>query len=247
MENKILAKVNDREITEEDLNIFMSQLDPNTRMYFMQNNMKDKVVDELVYQEMLYLEALEKGMDKDEEFVKVVEKTTESLLKTYALGKLLEEVKVTEEDLKKYYDEHKEDFKSKESVEASHILVSDENLAREIKDNLNSGEEFENLAKEFSTCPSKERGGNLGAFTRGQMVKEFEDAAFNMSVGEISDPVKTQFGYHIIKLDGKNEETVRSFEEAKSNIERILRKDKERKLYIDTVERLHKKYNVEKN
>ena len=89
MNKEILAKVNDREITNEDLNIFLSQLDPNTRMYFTQNNMMDQVVDELIYQEMIYMEAIEKGMDKDEDFVKVLEKTKETLLKSYALGKLL--------------------------------------------------------------------------------------------------------------------------------------------------------------
>lgn len=247
MNKEILAKVNDREITNEDLNIFLSQLDPNTRMYFTQNNMMDQVVDELIYQEMIYMEAIEKEMDKDEDFVKVLEKTKETLLKSYALGKLLENVEITDEDLKNYYDNHKDNFKNNASVEASHILVEDESVAKEIKEKLNNGADFKELAKEYSNCPSKENGGNLGVFTKGQMVKEFEDAAFNMGVGEISDPVKTQFGYHIIKVTNKNDESVRTFEEAKPDIERLVRREKEKDLYKHTVERLYKKYNVTKN
>ena len=247
MNKEILAKVNDREITNEDLNIFLSQLDPNTRMYFTQNNMMDQVVDELIYQEMIYMEAIEKGMDKDEDFVKVLEKTKETLLKSYALGKLLETVEITDEDLKNYYDNHKDNFKNNASVEASHILVEDESVANEIKEKLNNGADFKELAKEYSNCPSKENGGNLGVFTKGQMVKEFEDAAFKMGVGEISDPVKTQFGYHIIKVTNKNDESVRTFEEAKPDIERLVRREKEKDLYKHTVERLYKKYNVTKN
>tara|TARA_Y100000310_G_scaffold130047_1_gene129222 strand:- start:5630 stop:5911 length:282 start_codon:yes stop_codon:yes gene_type:complete len=84
---------------------------------------------------------------------------------------------------------------------ASHILVKTHDQALEIKEKLNNGESFEELAKNNSTCPSKKRGGNLGWFSRGQMVKEFEKATFNLKKNQISEPVKTQFGWHIIKLN----------------------------------------------
>ena len=236
MNKEILAKVNDREITNEDLNIFLSQLDPNTRMYFTQNNMMDQVVDELIYQEMIYMEAIEKEMDKDEDFVKVLEKTKETLLKSYALGKLLETVEITDEDLKNYYDNHKDNFKNNASVEASHILVEDESVAKEIKEKLNNGADFKELAKEYSNCPSKENGGNLGVFTKGQMVKEFEDAAFALKEGEISEPIKTQFGYHIIKLN----KVADSIEDNKEAIIKALNDKK----YADYIKELNEKANV---
>lgn len=103
-------------------------------------------------------------------------------------------------ELKAIYEDKKAIF---DAVEASHILVEDEELAKEIKDKLDNGVDFAKLAEEFSTCPSKEKGGDLGYFTKGEMVKEFSDIAFNMEIGQISDPVKTKFGYHIIKLTGK--------------------------------------------
>lgn len=86
------------------------------------------------------------------------------------------------------------------SVKASHILVNSKEEAELIKWKLDQGESFEALAKEYSRCPSAANGGDLGYFERGQMVKPFEDAAFCLPVGKASDPVKTQFGWHIIKV-----------------------------------------------
>ncbi len=88
-------------------------------------------------------------------------------------------------------------------IRASHILVDSEEEALKIKNELENGASFEALAKKYSKCPSKEVGGDLGFFGKGVMVKEFEDAAFSLDVGKISEPVKTQFGYHIIKITDK--------------------------------------------
>jgi peptidyl-prolyl cis-trans isomerase C len=88
-------------------------------------------------------------------------------------------------------------------VRASHILVSTEQEALDILNLLNAGKKFEKLAKKHSQCPSGAKGGDLGYFTRNRMVKEFEDAAFSMNVGQVSAPIKTQFGYHLIKVTDK--------------------------------------------
>lgn len=119
-------------------------------------------------------------------------------------------------DAKSYYEANKASFEVDE-VTASHILVEKEETAKEILAKLESGEKFEDLAKEYGTDGTKDTGGSLGTFGKGQMVKEFEDAVFAMKPGEISDPVKTQFGYHIIKLTDKNQGT-RTYEEAKDSI-----------------------------
>jgi peptidyl-prolyl cis-trans isomerase C len=86
---------------------------------------------------------------------------------------------------------------------ASHILVKDQGLARRIKQDIQKGARFEELARKHSTCPSKSSGGDLGWFGPGKMVKEFENACSKLGVGSVSDPVRTQFGYHIIKVTGK--------------------------------------------
>jgi peptidyl-prolyl cis-trans isomerase C len=85
-------------------------------------------------------------------------------------------------------------------VRACHILVKTEEEARNLLEQIKTGKDFAELARMHSECPSGKRGGDLGFFTRGQMVKEFEDAAFTMERGQVSEPVKTQFGYHIIKV-----------------------------------------------
>jgi len=90
-------------------------------------------------------------------------------------------------------------------VRASHILVSNIEEANHVMNELKKGKDFGELAKKFSNCPSREDGGDLGFFGKGQMVPEFEKAAFSMNPGEVKGPVKTQFGYHIIKLTGKKD------------------------------------------
>lgn len=89
------------------------------------------------------------------------------------------------------------------SVKASHILVDTRAEANLIKSKIDNGESFEALAKKYSKCPSGQEGGNLGYFERGQMVPEFEDAAFDLPVGKVSEPVHTQFGWHLIKVYDK--------------------------------------------
>jgi len=131
----------------------------------------------------------------------------------------MEDIKVSDEELKKYYNEYKP------KVKASHILVDDEKTAKEIKAKLEKGEDFAKLAKEYSKdTASAQNGGDLGWFGPGKMVEEFEKAAYALKVGEVSDPVKTQFGYHIIKVTDKEEK--KSFDEMKEEMEYEVKKSK---------------------
>ena len=123
-------------------------------------------------------------------------------------------------DAKAFYDANTSNYNVDE-VTASHILVASEDTAKEVLAKLEAGEKFEDLAKEYGTDGTKDSGGSLGTFGRGQMVKEFEDAAFAMQPGEISDIVKTEFGYHIIKVTDKNQGT-KTFDEVKESIKSNL-------------------------
>lgn len=245
--DKVLAEVNGKKITGVDYNLFIDSLNPQLKQYFGGEELNKDVVNELVYQALLYEDAMEKGMDKEDEFIQVVEKTKESMLKTYALGKLLATAEVKDEDIKKFYEENKDAFKQAESADASHILVAEEDKAREIYEKIKNGGDFEELAREFSTCPSKEKGGDLGTFTRGQMVKEFEDAVFENEVGTITEPVKTQFGYHIIKVNKKNPARELTFDEVKDKIVEQVRRQKEKEIYNKKITELKDKYEVKMN
>jgi len=245
--DKVLAEVNGKKITGVDYNLFIDSLNPQLKQYFGGEELNKDVVNELVYQALLYEDAMEKGMDKEDEFIQVVEKTKESMLKTYALGKLLATAEVKDEDIKRFYEDNKDAFKQAESADASHILVEEEDKAREIYEKIKNGGDFEELAREFSTCPSKEKGGDLGTFTRGQMVKEFEDAVFENEVGTITEPVKTQFGYHIIKINKKNPARELSFDEVKDKIVEQVRRQKEQEIYNKKITELKDKYEVKMN
>jgi peptidyl-prolyl cis-trans isomerase C len=163
-------------------------------------------------------------------------------------------IAVTEADAKKYYDENVKDFQVPEKVRASHILIStkptdpngDPNQvkaqakkkAEELLQKVKGGEDFAALAKENSSCPSAAQGGDLGAFARGQMVPPFEEAAFALKVGEISDLVETQFGYHIIKVTEHQDPNQIPFDKEKTNIINELTQQKRQEAarkYVDSL------------
>lgn len=148
-----------------------------------------------------------------------------SYLKTL---KLLEpRISVSEEEITAYFEENKVYFAQPEQVEASHILVDDEATAIDVKAQLDAGKDFAELAAEYSTDSSNaQNGGELGYFGRGYMVEAFEEAAFSLEVNEISDPVKTEFGYHIIKVTDRQEAQEASLEASRAEIEETLKNEK---------------------
>jgi peptidyl-prolyl cis-trans isomerase D len=139
-------------------------------------------------------------------------------------------VNLSEDDLREYYDTHKEQFESPKTVEARHILIkvdqdADPETVAKAKDRIDeiykmakAGQDFAELAKKYSEGPTKDRGGYLGAFRREAMVKPFSDKAFAMKAGEISEPIRTRFGWHIIKVEKVNEARTRTFEEVREEI-----------------------------
>jgi len=160
-------------------------------------------------------------------------------------------IDVNEAEAKQYYEQNKKQFQTPEQVRASHILIkaapsaSDEDKAKakakaeQLLKQAKAGEDFAKLAKENSEGPSSAKGGDLGFFKKGQMVKPFEDAAFALQPGQLSDVVQTQFGYHIIKVTDRKKAGTTSFEDAKEQIMRMLKQKKQSdfyKKYITTLE-----------
>jgi len=160
-------------------------------------------------------------------------------------------------EVEKFYKENPETFTTPEQIQASHILLSvADNATDETKKQkreelaavlaqLRAGADFAELAKKHSDCPSKEQGGSLGSFARGSMVKAFEDAAFSLKEGEISDIVETPFGLHIIKLTGRTEKEVAPFAQVKDRIQTYLKSQKQNEAVGAYLETLRKGVKIE--
>lgn len=244
MENKVLAVVNGKEIKQSDVEALYVNLGPNAAQYQGEAGYK-QLIEQLILEEMLYSDAKENNLDNEKEYQTALEQLKKSLLAQYSVSKLMSNIDVSEDEAKEFYNSNKNLFRSSETVVASHILVDSLEKAEEIAKEINAGLDFAEAAQKYSSCPSKASGGNLGRFGKGQMVVEFEDAVFSMNVGEISAPVKTQFGYHLIQLNEKNDAKDLTFDEAKQDIINKLKFDKQSKTYTEKQNELKEKYPVE--
>jgi len=247
MDNKILAKVGGLTVTEaEAAEMIASFMQRGQNLDNPQG--RAMVIEQLIARKLLLQDAQKNMYEYNAEFKAQLQKVKEDMLINFAMAKTLEGVKpATDDEMKAFYEENKENFVAGESVNASHILVESEEKAKELLDKINAGEmSFEDAAHAESACPSSENGGNLGEFTKGQMVPEFDEAVFTMEVGEIKGPVKTQFGYHLIKLNAKNEARAYDFEEIKEKIKDMVMKEKQQKAYQSKLSQLKILFPVDK-
>jgi parvulin-like peptidyl-prolyl isomerase len=167
------------------------------------------------------------------------------VLKIYIEDTFYKNNNVSDDEIKDFYTQNQSRFVAPKEVKASHILVKEEEEANNISIKLSNGEVFSELAKEYSTCPSGQQGGDLGFFSKGKMVPEFEKASFEMAVGEVSAPVKTDFGYHIIKVTEISEGGEQKFEDVKHTIQNHLEQVKAQKEIGDTLSRLREVATIE--
>jgi len=224
---KPIAVVNGYTITQGQMEATLAKLNPQTRARVASPEGKKDFVDYLVNQVLLEQAALKKGLDKDPEIASELAISQRQLLFTVMMEKEIQNTPVTDEQLKKWYSENLADLMQPETVKARHILVKDEKTAKKVQGLLKKKDaKFEDLAAEYSIEPgAKESGGDLGYFAKGQMVPEFEKVAFAMKAGEISDIVKTQFGFHIIKVEDKKAAGPIPLEQIKEQVSRKLKFD----------------------
>ncbi|MBS4219779.1 peptidylprolyl isomerase [Bacillus sp. FJAT-49711] len=259
---EIVANVGGEKITQAELNdALVKQYGQNTL-----NSMIEKKVIELeAKKEKISISDKEKQKEMDsyveqyggkDAFEAALQQSgitkkniEEEVVQYLSIKKMLEpKIKITEDEMKKYFDENKDSFDEKEQVQASHILVEDEKKAEEVEKKIKEGKDFAELAKEYSTdTGSAENGGDLGYFAKGKMVKEFEDAAFSMEIGDISDPVKSEHGYHIIKVTGKKAAKEAKYEDHKEEIEDTLFNQKLQTEYQPWLEGIKAKYDIKNN
>jgi len=249
----ILATVNGKNITKQDAETFVNASSPQMHFSQLEKEQQDMIVDRLVEKELFTELAKKEGIDKKPEFQRNIDKIKEELLVNMWMKDQMDSTVVSDSESKAFYDKNADKFKQKPSVHARHILVKDEKEAKSITDELKSlkgdklKEKFIELAKSKSTGPSGPKGGDLGSFTKGQMVPEFSKAVWELKVGEVTtEPVKTQFGYHIIYLEDKLDEVTTAFEKVKDKIISSLKQQQFAKKIGEIVKELKSKAKIEK-
>lgn len=242
-----LATVDGREIARKDVEVLLSSLNPQTAAQFQSEEGTKNLVGELVNQELFYLDALENGLDREPAYLEEVERAKSGILKQHALNRLLNQAAVTEDEILAFYTANQARFGASAGIKASHILVDSEEKAQSIAGEIKEGLAFADAAKKYSSCPSNQAGGDLGFFSHGSMVPEFEAVAFALEIGEMSAPVKTQFGWHLIKVTDKREAASKSLDEVRDQVARHLMSQKQQELYQQKVSELMGKHTVKVN
>lgn len=286
VEDKVVATVNDAEITQAELNEYYNLMKKDYELQTGKTlsdkedkefirELKDKAFDELVLQTIVAQDAEKKGLKITEaeivEELKVYKDTqgevgyakfleqlgiTEAQLKnfikhnqTYIKLKdmVTAEINVTDEEILNFYNDNKEEFTEPAGIEIFHILVESEQEANNILTKLDEGADFSKLAAEFSTCPSKDVGGDLGVVNENSnLVPEFKEVALKLKSGEITTkPVKTEFGYHIIKAGNNVEAKRESLDEVKSDISSYLKANKQNEFFNNYIDNLRANAKVE--
>ena len=235
--NDFCARLNIQKLSNAQFNAILNQL-IDARLMIEQAKVENINVEKSEIENILT--KIKANFKSHEHFIDVLKKegdtedtlrekiTDDLLLKSYIDAHF---GKVTEEDeiqIKKYYEENKNMFKKDVQVEAAHILfdANEEKKANEVREEIINGLDFAEAAKKYSKCPSSENGGNLGYFGKGQMVPEFEKAAFSAPLGVITQPVKSQFGYHLILVTDKTDSKIQDFEEIKAGLTEHFRQSK---------------------
>ncbi len=238
--NPVLAKVNGVEIrqsdlalAEEELGPSLAQMDPATK--------KDNVLSFLIDMRIVAKAAEDKKVENNEDFKKRLAFTRNRLLMDNLLA-VEGKAATTDDAMKKVYEEASKQITGEQEVHARHILVESEDEAKAIAEELKKGSDFAELAKKKSKDPGASDGGDLGFFTKDQMVPEFSTVAFALEPGKISDPVKSQFGWHIIKVEEKRNRKAPDFEQVKGQIETYVT----RKAQAEYVAKLREAAKVER-
>ena len=213
----VLAKVNGHEIKESDLKFAEAEVGP--QLAEMPADKRKRLLLEFIIEMRLFADAADKekltsGPDYEK---RLAYWETRAKRDAYYDGSI--KGSISDALAKSIYDDKVKMIPAEEEVEARHILVDSEEKAKEVLDKIAKGEDFTKLAEAYSSDPgSKAQGGKLGYFSKGQMVKEFEVAAFALKKGEVSKPVKSQFGWHVIKVDDRRTKPLPTFEEVKVHI-----------------------------
>lgn len=222
--NPVVAKVNSEEIKRSEVMEFISKLPDQLKALPLQTTFP-LALEEVVADRVVKKRIAQSKINDDPEVQELVQQAQTQIVRSVYLEREIKKA-LTEDKLREEYDRLISDIDDVKETKARHILLEEEAIAKEVIQKLKDGADFSALAQEYSTGPTGQNGGDLGYFAKSQMVPEFADAAFDLKVGEFSaDPVKTQFGYHVILAEDRRNVPKPSFEEVKPQIEQKLSKD----------------------
>jgi peptidyl-prolyl cis-trans isomerase C len=228
----VVVTVNGQPVTQADLESYSAERPGAPR---------EQVLDELVARELIYQDALKRGLDKDAGVKREIAEMRERVLMAAAVRQAVEQKPVTEDELKTEYDKVKAQL-ARDEFKARHILVADEAQAKQVIAELDKGADFAELARKHSTGPTNKTGGDLGWFSPEQMVPPFADAVRKLKKGSYTKtPVQTQFGWHVIKLEDSRSVPAPAFAEIKDRLHAALQQQR----VADYVQNLRKGAKVE--
>ncbi|MDD5014382.1 MAG: peptidyl-prolyl cis-trans isomerase [Atribacterota bacterium] len=240
----ILASFGEYTITLGELNQLWEQVPEDYKLQLD----KSTVLDQMISEKLLIQEAINMGLEKDKNVLEQIKKMTEQILVQILIEReILDKVDVNDEEASEYYEQNKDSFTEKEQVHLYNILLETEEEAQNILEQLTAGADFSEIAKEKSTGPSAAQGGDLGYVSAGTIIPEIEEAVFALEVEELSGVVKSDFGFHILKITDKKPETVKTFEEVKEDILQTLLPTKQKEAFDNLLEELKSKVEIQIN
>ncbi len=244
-DKSVLVEVNGTTISTADFKKEMEALPPYLKPMTDTPEGKKEMLDTMVIRELILQQAKKDGIDKSQAVADKLEDLKKRIIvEAYLKKKVEERANLSDADLQKFYDQNKDKFKTGDEVRASHILLKTEKEAQDVLAKLKAGGKFEDLSKQYSIDSAGPKGGDLGWFSKGSMVPEFEKVAFGLKEGELSGLVKTKFGVHIIKLTGKRQAGIRPLAEVKDQIKATLLPTKQQEIFQTLKEELKKSAKV---
>lgn len=245
--SRVVATVGNETIMEADIEALMQEIPEQARQQYASPEGRRELVSGLAEIKMLSLEARKQGLDKSPEMSRRIELMGEQLLARELATSAVKKISVSDEDISAYYNDNPEEFVAGPRAKLSHILVDSEEKALSVLARLKKGEDFAALARELSTCPSSQRGGDLGWAEKGMMVPEFENVAFALEKGQRSEVVKTSFGYHVIRCDDAEQQRQIALDEARGKIEQQLRTQRSEEAIQSLIEQVKKDHPLSLN
>lgn len=230
------AQESNVQVTQEEKDQYFNQ---QVEQIKQQNDLSQEEFEQVLQQQ---------GISSLDEYKERFLESSNILVNKFLQTEVYSDINISEEEAKKYYENNKNKFKQNKRVDVSHILVEDAETAQKLKTEIENGKEFATVAKNNSIDKqSASKGGRLGFIEKGKVIPQFEEAAFNLEVGEVSDVIQTQNGYHILTVNDIEEASQKSFDEVRDQIEETLTNQKSNNKYQEYVQNLRDEANLEIN